>query len=150
MKHLAYAFAVLSFQCCASQTVVADCARPEYGILRPELSTPADFTGRCTALGIPVYQSLKQFCTDDRLATAKADVDWVLFENAPALEAYRASAREQVACGYPPIIQTFYRAVLVAVKTWEPRAQCVIVGCDFRIYAYLQDLEDRGKLPNYE
>jgi hypothetical protein len=148
MKRLAYAFAVLSLPWSASQALAADCNRPEYG--SKELSASYDaFVPPCTALGIPIMQSIEQVCTDDRLAAAKADVDWVLSGNAAALEAYRASVREQVACGYPPLPLTFYRAVLVAVRPHDPLAQCMILACDFRIVRYLSDMDDQGKLPKY-
>ena len=69
-----------------------------------------------------------------------AGFDWVLSKDAAALEAYRA-------CGYPPIVMTFYRAVLVAVKAHDPAAQCVINSCDLKIDKLLQDLDDQEKLP---
>ena len=70
----------------ASQTLAADCNCPEYG--SSESSEWVDaYVAPCTALGIPLGLSVAQVCTDDRLAAAKADVDWVLSGDAAALEA---------------------------------------------------------------
>ena len=140
MQRLACALAVLSLPWLASQAFAADCNRPEYGPLAP-LVAP------CDALGIHTHESAS--CTDDTLATAKAEVDWVLSGNAAALEAYRASVREQIACGYPSIPITFQRALLVAARGHDPLAQCVITACNTQIDHYMQDLEDQGKLPKY-
>jgi hypothetical protein len=86
-------------------------------------------------------------CTEEMLARAKADLDWVLFESPAALDAFRASVKEQVACGYPLVPLTLFGAAHVAVQAHNPPAQCMILFCDFKINLYMQDLEDQGKLP---
>src|SRR5262245_64306911 len=98
-------FAVLLLPWLASEAG-ADCNRPEYLDSR-------DFAAPCTALGI---DQESEACTKERLAIAKSDLDWVLFGNTAALEAYRASVKEQRDCGFSmmPVIRD--RALWVAVK----------------------------------
>jgi hypothetical protein len=86
-------------------------------------------------------------CTNDRLAIAKADVDWVLFGNAAALEAYRASVREQLGCGFPSIPITLDRALWVSVKAHDPLAECMVMACEWQVDRYIEDLKAQGKLP---
>lgn len=133
MKPFACAFAIVVLPWLASPAS-AECNRPEYGDIDM-------FITPCAELGV------EWLVCRDLFATAKADVDWVLFENPAALEAYRASVKEQIACGYPPVPTTYFRAVTVAAKAHDPQAQCVILNCAFKVTFYMQDLEDQGKLP---
>lgn len=133
MKPFVRAFPIVVLSWLASPAT-AECNRPEYGDIDKWI-TP------CEKLGVPW-----QVCRDE-FATAKADLDWVLFGNPAALEAYRASVKEQIACGYPPIQLTYLRAVTVAAKAHDSKAQCVILVCFQKISFYMQDLEDQGKLP---
>jgi hypothetical protein len=133
MKLFASTFAVVVLSWSALPAS-AECNRPEYGAL-------SEWLAPCAKLGVEW-----QVCRD-QFATAKGSVDWVLFESAPALEAYRASVKEQIACGYPPIPLTYQRAVAVAAKAHNALAQCMILMCTARVGVYMQDLEDQGKLP---
>lgn len=133
MKPIGYAFAVV-IQSWLGSPASAECNRPEYGAVQEWLAP-------CAKLGVEW-----QVCRD-QFATAKASVNWVLFENAPALEAYRASVKEQIACGYPPTPLTYQRAVTVAAKAHNPLAQCMILMCTVKAGFYLRELEDQGKLP---
>jgi hypothetical protein len=124
---------------CAIYPAHAECNRPEYkGI--DSWVTP------CNALGVAVDPG-RMSCPDDKFATAKAELDWVLFEDAVALDSYRASVKEQLDCGYPQMQPTYVRAVTVAVKAHNPQAQCAILLCIQKINRYMQDLEDQGKIP---
>jgi hypothetical protein len=136
MKRLACAFAVAFLPW--SVTQAAECNRLEY-------SESQNWYAPCKALGIELLSSSSD-CTDDRLATAKAELDWVV-SNAAALKAYRASLMEQTTCGFPPVVTTQQRALIVAVKAHNPMAQCVIVACQLKINLLLQDLDEQGKLP---
>ena len=133
MKPIGYALAVI-IQSWWGSPVSAECNRPEYGAI-------SEWLAPCGKLGVEW-----QVCRD-QFAIAKASVDWVLFESAPALEVYRASVKEQIHCGYPPGPLTYQRAVTVAAKAHNPLAQCMILMCTVRAGFYLQDLEDQGKLP---
>ena len=137
MKPFAHAFLVVVLSWLASPAS-AECNRPEYGALSEWF---AGDLAPCAKLGVEW-----QVCRD-QFATAKASIDWVLFESTPALEAYRASVKEQIACGYPPTPLTYQRAVTVAAKAHDPQAQCVILNCSFKVGFYMQDLQDQGKLP---
>jgi hypothetical protein len=81
------------------------------------------------------------------LEIAKSDLDWVLFGNAAALEAYRASMKEQRGCGFSmmPVIRD--HALRVAVKTHDPLAQCMLIVCTWALDSYMADLESQGKMP---
>jgi hypothetical protein len=138
MSRRAWAFAVVVLPWLAS-TAGANCNRPEYGPL-PVFEAP------CEALGIPIAQ-VSQTCTSDRLVLGKADVDWVLFGNVAALEAYRASVKEQLGCGFPLIPITRDRALWIAVKSRDPLAECMVMACEWQIDRYIEDLEAQGKLP---
>jgi hypothetical protein len=141
MKPLARTFAVLVVPWSAA-LAADDCNRLEY------LSVDSsDWVTHCEALGFPSGRSPEVACTEEKWAMAKAGVDWVLFENAAALEAYRASVSEQITCGYPPISLTHHRALLVSVKAHHEGAECMIADCDFKITGYLHELEEQGKLP---
>ena len=119
----------------------ADCSPPEYRDSRA-------FIAPCKALGIPLYeQSESQFCTKERLEIAKSDIDWVLFGNAAALEAYRASVKEQRDCGFSLTPVTRNRALWVAVKAHDPLAQCMLIACEWTLGRYMADLEVQGKMP---
>ena len=133
MKPRACAFLVVALSWLASPAG-AECNRPEYGDAELWITPCANF-------------GVEWLVCRDQFATAKADLDWVLFENPAALEAYRASVREQIACGYPPTPLTYQRAVTVAAKAHDPQAQCVILNCAPKVGFYMQDLEDQGRLP---
>src|SRR5262245_55509699 len=121
----------------------ADCNRPEY---RLNYMASPDFNALCKAAGIP-YQSESQMCTKERLAIAKSDLDWVLFGNSAALEAYRASMKEQRDCGFSLTPVTRNRALWVAAKAHDPLAQCMLIACEWTLGRYMADLEDQGKMP---
>ncbi|MEX0852757.1 MAG: hypothetical protein WD036_05655 [Bauldia sp.] len=133
MKHFGRASLIVGLLWLASPAS-AECNRPEY------IGTENFWIGHCNDLGV------SELACRDQFATAKAELDWVLFENPAALEAYRASVKEQIACGFPPILLTYVRAAAVAVKARDPQAQCLILLCPQKPSFYMQDLEDQGKL----
>lgn len=137
MKPFVYAFAAVVLSWLAAPAS-AECNRQEYGAIDSWIAS-------CVSLGVAVDPGM-MVCPDDKLATAKANLDWVS-EDKEALEAYRSSVKEQVACGFPQMPLTYLHAAMVAVKPHDPLAQCLMLLCNQKLGLYMMDLQDQGKLP---